>query len=1044
MQLIEGSYEHLITDALQDEITQAESKGLVCRKKEIKDTDPEAPALFADHVARLLRNRLKDQMTEKERCALANRIIDLLAETNDEVDSDGIRAELVADAGHLLTDVMSQQHDATLRQEGRVPIRPQSGFRVSCLFTGGDSKLSLSEEIVRDIDSADRISLIVSFLKLSGLNLLYDRLKAFCQHEGHSLRIITTTYCGITEAKAIERLAALPHTEIRISYQTKIERLHAKAYIFERRSGMDTAYIGSSNLSRSAQTDGLEWNVRVTNVENAHLIKTALATFNQYWNSPNFEDFSLGGIERFREQMHLDRTPQSSTTRLTAYHLLPQQKQILDRIAAVRAQGLYRNLIVAATGTGKTVISAFDYLRYRQQHPSANHRLLFIAHREEILRQALYTYRCVLNDANFAGLWVGEERPARADGDLFVSVQTFRSRYNEFFCKLPTNHYAYLVIDEAHHITASSYRQILDHFAAPALLVGLTATPERMDGQSLLPDFGGQISAELRLPQALDEGLLTPFQYLCISDSITDLRGRDLMDGTKYNAARILPKLCTYQRVDLILDRLRYYLPDEHRCRALCFCALKEHASFMADELCKRGLRAKALTSDNDTERQQLCHQLSEGSINYLCVVDMFNEGIDIPAVDTVLFLRPTDSLTIFLQQLGRGLRLSPGKDLLTVFDFVSQLNGNYDYASRLRALMRHADVNLEKEVRNGFTLLPRGCTIHMEELAQQYVIDNIKAAIYNVHRITRELQACSEMPRLADFAIRTGDIRQLYKKGHCWTELKRRAGLIDYEEDKVTKCLTKNIGRLCHVNTIGYLRFINRVMQAVGSLSPESFSETERTYALMLYYALFQAPITMLGTTDIYEALGRLKNYPYFVSEVIELTDYLISQLDTVTRPVGHGLPSALELYGCYSREEITIIMGLQTANKMVRTQEGVVNFPQYERTEGLFVTLNKSEADFSPTTLYDDYVMGEHAFHMQSQNRDSHEGRGSRYVRQKEEGRRFLLFVREHKTDGFGNTSSFHCFGLVDYVSSYGDRPMNIEWHVAEPIMPRYLKSV
>ncbi len=1039
MPLTEGSYEHLITSALRADIDEAEAAGLICREAPLDQA--EAPALLADHVARLVRNRLgEDGITPEERRTLANRLIALLE--SESVTPD----EAVADADHLLTDVMSRQRDVTLRQEKRAPVRPLSGYRVSSLFTGGDSTLSLSEEIVRDIDSADRISLIVSFLKLSGLNLLYDRLKAFCQHEGHSLRVITTTYCGITEAKAVERLAALPRTEIRISYQTKIERLHAKAYIFERRSGMDTAYIGSSNLSRSAQTDGLEWNVRVTHVENAHLIKAALATFDRYWNSPNFEDFALGGIDRFREQMKLERTPAAQTAeRLTAYHLLPQQKQILDRLATVRAQGLMRNLIVAATGTGKTVISAFDYLRFCRQAPGRNHRILFIAHREEILRQALHTYRCALTDANFASLWVGNERPVHADGDLFVSVQTFRSRYTDFFAHLPADHYAFIVIDEAHHITADSYRLILDHFTRPTLLLGLTATPERGDEQSLLPDFGGRISAELRLPQALDEGLLIPFQYLCITDSVTDLRGRELMDGCKYNAAKILGKLCTSQRMDLITERLRYYLPDEHACRALCFCASKEHAATMAAELNLRGFRAAALTSDNADERAVLSRRLAEGAINYLCVVDMFNEGVDIPAVDTVLFLRPTESLTIFLQQLGRGLRLAPGKDLLTVFDFVAQLNASYDYGSRLRALMRRPDADLEREVSRGFTLLPRGCSIHMEEVAQSYVLDNIKSALWNVKHIVKALHECTTQPTLADFATRTGDVRQLYKGRNCWTALKRSAGLCTYDDDEVTRLLTRGISSLCHVNTATYLQFILRAMENGGRLDPDTLDTKGKTYALMLYYALFQAPITKTAYADIYEALGKLSDYPLFAAEITELATYLYDRLDTTTHPIGQGLPETLEQYGCYTRDEIFIIMGRQRADKTMRgVVSGAVSLVDDKRTEGLFVTLNKSDKDFSPTTLYDDYVMGEHAFHWQSQNRDSHSGSGARFVRQREERRKFLLFVRENKRDAYGNTAPFHCFGLVDYVSSHGDRPMNIEWHVAEPVMPRYLQSV
>ena len=549
---------------------------------------------------------------------------------------------------------------------------------MSNLFTGGNSALSLGEEVRREIASADEIYFIVSFLKLSGVRLLFDDLKKFCQREGTRLRIITTTYCGATETKAVQQLAELPHTEIHISYQTDIERLHAKAYIFVRNSGMHTAYIGSSNLSKSAQTDGLEWNMRVTSVENPHIIKTALATFSLYWNSPNFEDFRLGGIEKFQQELHRNTFKGKSDTFVyQRYSLLPHQKQILDKLKVEREEcGNFRNLVVAATGTGKTVISAFDYQAFCQKQKGAGltSRILFTAHREEILRQSLHTYRSVLQDANFGTLWVGNEAPqTEADyAHLFVSISMFNSRFEALFSQLPADYYDYIVIDEAHHSQADSYRKLFSHFH-PQLLIGLTATPERMDGKDLRPDFGGRISAEIRLPQALQAGLLTPFQYLCVTDD-TDLSDDSLWNGQRYVIDRLADKLCVPERAQRVVDALHRYLADEYTCRALCFCVNKKHADFMASQLQKYGFSAQSLTSDTpQPQRKQLATDLRNGLVHYLCVVDIFNEGVDIPEVDTVLFLRPTDSLTIFLQQLGRGLRLSPGKTELTVLDFVAQ-----------------------------------------------------------------------------------------------------------------------------------------------------------------------------------------------------------------------------------------------------------------------------------------------------------------------------------------------------------------------------------
>lgn len=478
MLLQEGVYENLITEDLQQDMLQVADEGFVCKQEEIDGA--ESPSMFAEHINKLVLNRLSDEnLTAEERAQFVNRLIEFLGE------NDG---EKVVNDKEMLSAVISKQEEARLKATMQTLTRPLTGFRTSSLFTGGQSKVPLSAEIERDIESADKISLIVSFLKLSGINLLYDRLKKFCNHPNHRLRIITTTYCGVTEAKAVERLASLPNTEIRISYNTKIERLHAKSYIFERNSGFNTVYIGSSNLSKSAQTDGLEWNIRMTNVENPHIIKTALATFNLYWNSPNFEDFNLGGVEKLYQELDKQRNPQHlHTASLVKYSVLPHQKQVLDRLIAIREGGVKRNLIVAATGTGKTVISAFDYKMFAEANPHQS-RILFVAHRQEILVQARNTYRSVLCDANFGDVWVGPYRPATGIDHLFISVQTFNSKFDEVFSQLPADYYDYIVIDEAHHLVANSYRQILEHFS-PRLLIGLTATPERMDGISLLPDF---------------------------------------------------------------------------------------------------------------------------------------------------------------------------------------------------------------------------------------------------------------------------------------------------------------------------------------------------------------------------------------------------------------------------------------------------------------------------------------------------------------------------------------------------------------------------
>ena len=1038
--LKKGIYENIINQEIERNIQETEAHQLVCLREQIDAA--ESSKILADYLAKAIRQKLEDTENVHDRMTLVNRI---LAEY-------GLVEDVqIADTSNLLTEVMTQQKDLLQKHSRSETVRPQSGFRVSNLFTGGNSVLSLGEEIRREIASADEIYFIVSFLKLSGLRLLFDDLKNFCQREGTRLRIITTTYCGATEVKAVQQLSELPHTEIRISYHTEIERLHAKAYIFMRNSGMHTAYIGSSNLSKSAQTDGLEWNMRVTSIENPHIIKTALATFNQYWDSSNFEDFRVGGLEKFQNELHQNTFKEKSDVFIyQRYALLPHQKQILDKLKVEREEcGNFRNLIVAATGTGKTVISAFDYqgFHHSQSEKGRTSRILFTAHREEILRQSLYTYRSVLQDANFGTLWVGNEAP-QTEADyacLFVSVSMFNSRFESLFSQLPADYYDYIVIDEVHHSQADSYRKLFSHFH-PQLLIGLTATPERMDGKDLRPDFGGRISAEIRLPQALQAGLLTPFQYLCVTDC-TDLSDDSLWNGQRYVIERLADKLCLPERAQRIVDALHHYLADEYKCRALCFCVNKKHADFMAQQLQKYGLGAQSLTSDTpQPQRRQLAQDLRNGQVHYLCVVDIFNEGVDIPEVDTVLFLRPTDSLTIFLQQLGRGLRLSPGKTELTVLDFVAQAHKKYDLASKFRALTLRPEKNIVQQITNGFTFLPAGCNIIMEKQARQYILENIQQAIYNKTRLIKEINTYTALPTLTQFLDNNGqDIRIVYVGNRCWTSLKRAAGRISYSDDAVTRRLEKGMGNLIHHNTVSYLHFVSDFMSG----SKRYLNKDCLPYATMLYYNFYQERIdkTELKGMGVYEALNLLHDdrYRYFKQEAMEIVSYLLAHLEITTTPLGSEILPGIELYGCYTREEIFTLVGRQTEEKrMSGSVSGLFNLPEYNATL-LFVTLNKSDKDFSPSTQYDDYVINEDYFHWQSKNTDSHYNRGGRiYTEQPQRHNKIILFVREEKKDGFGNTCSFHCFGLVDYVSSHGDFPMNIIWRLEKPVMPRYLKVV
>ncbi len=662
----QGIYEELVTRLVTKKLETIDFNTFNIRTAKIDKE--EAAHIISMHLANSIKsalNLLKGEHQIEKQIEIANQLINFLKEvlnTHDFMD------DLIETEGRILKAVFSKidahypDLDLYLKE-----ITPYTRLTQSELFTGGNVGLSLESELRKEILSSDRIDFLVSFIKWRGIVILEKELKEFTQRGG-KLRVITTTYMGASEYKAIQFLSKLPNSQVKISYNTDHERLHAKAYLFFRNSGFHTGYIGSSNFSRSALTDGLEWNLKITTKEVSHIIDKFQKTFNTYWENNDFELFDEEiHKERLNSALVNAKKGKDYQQAVTYFDIKPYpfQLDILEKLEVERQlHHRFKNLIVAATGTGKTIISAFDYKRFQQQNSSS--RLLFVAHRKEILTQSRSVFQGILKNNNFGELWVDGEVPSNYEY-VFASVQTLNNRHASL--DLSPEYYDYIVIDEVHHIAASSYRPIINYFK-PKILLGLTATPERNDDADIVADFSNRIAAEIRLPEALNLKLLCPFQYFGVSDSI------DLSNARWERGRYVVSELsgiytANDRRVGEIISNLEKYAVDINEVRALCYCVNIEHAQFMRDKFTLAGLKSDCLTSDNTKERELLREQLRQKKINYLFVVDIFNEGIDIPEVDTVLFLRPTESLTVFLQQLGRGLRLSEGKEGLLVLDFV-------------------------------------------------------------------------------------------------------------------------------------------------------------------------------------------------------------------------------------------------------------------------------------------------------------------------------------------------------------------------------------
>ncbi|CAA0102681.1 Putative DNA repair helicase RadD [Zhongshania aliphaticivorans] len=955
-------------------------------------------------------------------------------------DKDFIDDNLLASQGKILTALYELENPVSADLKNYIKdIFPLTGLTQSELFCGSNAGLSLESELKREILSADKIYWLVSFIKWAGIRIFRKELDEFTS-SGRELKIITTSYMGATDAKAVEYLARLPNTEVKLSYNTERERLHAKSYLFLRDTGFHTGYIGSSNLSHSALTNGLEWNLKITSQEIPHIISKSLSTFETYWASNDFEIFN--GDAKSTEKLNRALRQQRGSYEQEATHFFditpfPHQSEILEQLAVERSiHRRFRNLVVAATGTGKTLISAFDFANVLRKKPDAT--FLFVAHREEILKQARSAYRGVLRNSTFGELWVGGHTPDHYR-QLFVSIQTLNNQLEKL--TLTADYYDYIVMDEVHHIAADSYRAVLAHFS-PSILLGLTATPERHDGGDILADFGGVVAAEIRLPEAINRRHLCPFQYFAIDDD-TDLRAVSWSRG-RYDIAQ-LTKLYTYNqaRFDKILLSLRDIITDITDMKALAFCVSREHAQYMTKQFLLKGVKADVLTSDNSNERQRKQQAIRSGSINVLCVVDIFNEGVDIPEVDTLLFLRPTESLTVFLQQLGRGLRLADDKECCTVLDFVGNSRPEYDFANKFRALVGKGPRAISDEIKQGFPHAPLGCRIELTKRTQEIVLSNIRQASLTLNRLVamiRQYPQHSTLPlTLANFLLQHPhiDLNELYKRG-SWMELVKQAQDQVNEstpDENLLKMLKKAVhNRILTCDDHIYLNFLKQLCQADFLVA-----DVAHRYALMCHYDFWQKPGVESGFDSIVQSLAALNSLG-IKAELLDMLNWQLAQTKHEQAMMDNLPDVPLRLHARYVREQILVAFGATTFERQSPAREGVLVIKD-QNIELMFVTLNKNEKQFSPTTMYHDYAINEELFHWQSQNSARPDkGRGKDYIQHKDVGKRLFLFVREQSKDEYGRTMGFVNYGEVDYVSHTGSQPMNITWKLKIP-MPHFM---
>lgn len=1023
--LRDGLYEHLVTSRLRRALEAVRSRDV----RERPLTSVESPGLLASAVAAEVHRVLEDVRGDDalgDQVRLCNEILRHLQALHPQAGSGDVELP-----PRLLEAVYATPEP---------PPRPATPLGRTSLLTGARRDPRFGAELVAEIPTSDRVDAIVAFISWRGWQQLREALEENSRHR-RPFRLLTTVYMGASDPAALEAIARLPGVEVRISYDTRRTRLHAKAWLFHRATGLSTAYVGSANLSAAALGDGLEWTVKLSERTDPDALEKFRGEFETLWANSEFELLRPNddtAKSRLREALGAASSPAESSRFFFDLRPFPFQEEILDTLRREREEfQRTRNLVVAATGTGKTLVAAFDYRRFAE-NAGGRPRLLFVAHRDEILEQARYAFRNVLHDGAFGERLGGGREPGTVD-HLFASVLSFNSR--DFLGRYGADYWDFAVVDEIHRGAAESYQPLLDGLR-PKILLGLTATPERSDGRDILHWFHGRPATEIRVWDALEKRLLAPFDYFGVADG-TDLtriawtrHGYDVEGLTNLYTANDM-------HAGKVLDEFWEKHGNPRQARALGFCVSVAHADFMARKFNEAGIPALSVHGGLTEDARKRAPGLLVGrEVNVLFTCDLYNEGVDIPEVDTLLLLRPTESALLFQQQLGRGLRLAPGKTSVLVLDFIGQHRKEYRFEERLWVLTGLSRRRLVEDLERGFPLLPPGCSLRLDRVARSLVLENLRSALTTrPGALAEDLRRCPEgaattLRQFLDESRRPLD--DVYAKNvGGWTTLRRRARFLPNPAPPGETEVNSRMERLFHVSDrLRQERW--RLLWSPPAEAPAS-ADDDRLLA-MLAGLLWDFDSRPRSRPAILAALAAQSDLADEFGQLLEVLP-------------GNGPSTRLErpeaswpllLHHLYTSDEILAATGDSTLERPRKLAGTGVRHLADQKADLFFVTINKSEKLFSASTRYADYAVSPTEFHWQSQSttpEDSPTGR--RYRTGAEQGHRFFLFVRENRDTDRGTTAPFLFLGAVRFARHHGSRPMSITWRLDRPVPPRFVDA-
>ncbi|MCG3668961.1 DEAD/DEAH box helicase [Aliarcobacter butzleri] len=885
------------------------------------------------------------------------------------------------------------------------------------------------------LDNCKSFYFNVAFINFSGIQLLLDCFKKL-EEKNIKGKILTSTYLNFTQIKALEKIKKFKNIELKI-YDCEVSNIgfHSKSYIFEFKDDYKIL-IGSSNITASAFKSNIEWNVKTIAKKDDIFLKDVLNEFGTLWkNSIDVDDKFLTSYSNFLNSQNKEFKSFNSNQIKTNF----MQEKALEKLENLRKKGENKALIIAATGTGKTYLSAFDVKNFKAK------TILFLVHRENILIKAKEGFENIFPQINSFGLYTGNKKE-QDKNYLFSTIQTMSSNFLEF----SQDFFEYIIIDEAHHVTSPSYKKILDYFK-PKFLLGLTATSNRMDGNSIYEVFDENIALDIRLNEALEHNLIVPFHYYGISDiQSIDYENIDL---TKID---LLAKLLSVnKRVDFIIDKMNFYSNSGNKRKVLGFCVSKEHCNFMSEEFNKKGINSITLTSeDTISKREDSIKRLENenDSLEVIFTVDIFNEGIDIPSINIVLFLRPTNSPIVFVQQLGRGLRKYKNKEFLTVLDFIGNHKKAYLIALALVGNKMIDKESIKLSIENNFADF-KNAFISMDEISKNRILEQINKENFNQLKYLKEQyfevkNILGRIPTLVDF-LQFEDVINPLKfidESKSYIEFLAKA-----ENDKKLKELVLNENFIKAIRFIENELPIKRVYEFVilKYLLNNDFCDENIAFKILnkyldkvdkktiihsflylkgdfldsaqssRYLKLINYENKIARKTKEFEELLKNENYKKIFEDSLNFGIYNYEEEFSST---DFGKPF-LKLYSKYNMLNIAKLCNFPKIHSSFRGS----GFLKYENDFFLFINLEKEK--FSKSANYHNAFLSKDVFTYQSKpSHSSDKGDGQRLCENKKFGVKLHIFVRKFvQVDK--KTQDFIYLGVSNSIKYWDNKPISLE---------------